>query len=113
LRRCLIDGGDVSPLARCKGLRHLIGNDITMSIDVMRAIGGNLRSLKCEMGLDGLEEIVEYCPNLENLDIFVKDEEGNWLDNEPRLTAGRLINSGLKKLARLVINGITIRSGKN
>jgi hypothetical protein len=60
--------------------RHLSGIYIKLSRDLMRAIGGNLITLQFELGLGGLEEIVEYCPNLENLDILVKDE-GEALDD--------------------------------
>jgi hypothetical protein len=98
-------------LARCKGLRHLRGRNITPSSDVMRAIGGNLIISQCKLGLDGLEEIVEYCPNLENLDIWIEDKEGNWVDDETLLSAEGLIKNRLKKLTKLEINCQMIRLG--
>jgi hypothetical protein len=104
LSGCDIDDGAVSPLARCKGLRHLRGVNIKLSSDVVRAIGRNLVTLRCNLGLDGLEEIAEYCPNLETLEIEVEDEEGNFVDGETLLSAAGLIKRGLKKLTNLVIN---------
>jgi hypothetical protein len=105
---CLIDDGDVSPLARCKGLRHLSGDNVILSSDVMREIGGSLLSLQCKLGLDGLEELIKFCPNLEKLDISVKNEEE---DDEALLLAEGLIKSGLKKLWELVINDQKVRLG--
>jgi hypothetical protein len=104
LNYCLIGDGALSPLAKCKGLRHLCGRNIKFSSDVMRAIGGNLKSLRCELGL---EEIVVYCPNLENIDIWVE----RLLDDEAVSSAAGLIKKGLKKLTKLVINRWTIRLG--
>jgi hypothetical protein len=104
LSDCDIDVGAVSPLARCKRLRHLRGANIKLSSDVVRAIGRNLVTLRCNLGLNGLEEIVEFCPNLETLAIVVKDEEGNLVDGETLLSAAGLIKRGLKKLTNLVIN---------
>jgi hypothetical protein len=81
-----------------------VGLNIMLSSDVVRAIGRNLVTLRCNLGLDGLEEIVEYCPNLENLDIWIEDKEGNWVDDETRLSAAGLIKRGLIKLTKLEIN---------
>jgi hypothetical protein len=104
LSDCVIDDEAVSLLVRCMGLRHLIGVNIMLSSDVPRAIGGNLMTLQCKLGLKGLEKIVEFCPNLENLDIRVKDEEGNRLDNEARMSDAGLIKRGLIRLTKLKIN---------
>jgi hypothetical protein len=102
LIHCVIDIGAVSPLARCKGLKHLRGLNINLSSDVLRAIGGNLKTLRCKLGLGGLEEIVEYCPNLETLDITVNDEEGNWVNDDALLSSVRLIKNGLKKKRSII-----------
>jgi hypothetical protein len=58
LANCLIDDGAVSPLARCKGLRNLLGASIKLSSDVVRAIGGNLMKLQCKLGSVGLEKLL-------------------------------------------------------
>jgi hypothetical protein len=96
---CLIDDGAVSPLARCKGLRHLRGFNIKLSNDVVRAIGGNLVTLQCKLKFDGLEEIVKYCLNLDNLDI--ECGEVMELDDEMRSSAEVLIKIG-GRIERLV-----------
>jgi hypothetical protein len=108
LSDCRIDYGNVSPLAICKGLRHLRVGNINLSSDVLRAIGGNLMTLQCELGSRGLEEIVEYCPNIEILEIIVKDEEGKWVNDAARLSVAGLIKNGLKKLKKLAINGLVL-----
>jgi hypothetical protein len=79
LSYCDIDDGAVSPLAKCKGLRHLRGVNIKLSSDVLRAMGGNIKTLRCNLGLGGLEEIVEYCPNLENLILWLKTRARSWM----------------------------------
>jgi hypothetical protein len=105
LVNCLIDDGDVSHLAKCKGLRHLGGANLELSSDLLREIGGNLATLRFKLGSRGLEEIVEFCPNLEILEITIKDEEGNFVNDEARrMSAAGLIKNGLKKLTKLKIN---------
>jgi hypothetical protein len=111
LTNCKIDGGAISPLARCNGLRNLLGASIKLSSDVVQAIGGNLMKLQCNLGSVGLEEIVEYCPNLVDFDISIDDEASEELDHEERFSAVGLIKRGLKKLTKLKINGRTIRLG--
>jgi hypothetical protein len=49
LNYCLIGDGALSPLAKCKGLRHLRGIYLELSSDVLRAIVGNLITLQCEL----------------------------------------------------------------
>jgi hypothetical protein len=114
LYNCKIDGEAVSPLAKCKGLRDLRGIKLELSSDVFRAIGGNLVTLQCKLGSGGPEEIVEYCPNQEHLNIRDRDivvkVEGEALDDETLLLAW-VLKSGLKKLSKLVINRQTIRLG--
>jgi hypothetical protein len=109
LANCLIDDGAVSPLARCKRLRHLRGDNIKLSSDVVRSIGRNLLTLRCNLGLNGLEEMVKYCPNLENLDISIDDEASEELDHQSILSAETVLKSGLRNLTRLEINGRTVR----
>jgi hypothetical protein len=110
LNYCLVGDGALSPLAKCKWLRNLLGFNIKLSSDVLRAIGGSLVLLQCRLRLDELEEIVVYCPNLENLNIWIVDE-GGLVVGEARLSAAGLIKKGLKKLTKLVINRGTIRLG--
>jgi hypothetical protein len=62
------------------------------------------------MCVENGEEIVEYCPNLESVDMLTKEEREE-LDDETLLSAAELIKRGLKKLSKLVINRRTIRLG--
>jgi hypothetical protein len=111
LSHCLVDGGALSRLARCKGLRHLRGVNMSFSSDLIRAVGGNLISLQCKLGSGILEGVIEFCPNLVNLDIMVVDERGNWVNEDAILTAEGLIKRQLKKLSKLVINRRMMRLG--
>jgi hypothetical protein len=106
LNNCLIDGGCVSPLARCKGLRHLSGDNFMLSSEVLRAIGCNLLTLQCKLGSGGLVEIVTYCLSLVDLDIWFEDE-----DSEDSLCAEGLIKSAIMKFSKLVINERVVRLG--
>jgi hypothetical protein len=91
---------------KSQGLKHLSVGDINPLWDVLPVIGGNLVSLKCSSGLEGVDWIVKYCPNLEDLDISVKDVARDWLDDDARFSTVELIKSGLKKLSTCVIHVI-------
>jgi hypothetical protein len=110
---CIIEEGAASPLLRCKSLRNLHGVDIDQLWDVLPVIGGNLVDLRCVSGTEGLNWIIKYCPNLEALDIMIKNDDGNWLNDDEMilLSAEGVFKSRLKKLAKLVINRRTIRLG--
>jgi hypothetical protein len=99
----------VSPLAKCKGLRHHRGSiHIRLLSDVLAVIGRNLVDLECYFqGVEGMEIIANYCPNLERLDIWHVEEAGEWedLDDEARLFVEGLLKNGLKKLSEFGING--------
>jgi hypothetical protein len=107
---CDIDEVVGSPLTKWKGLRHLVIKN-AFSSDVLRAIGGNLVYLRCSSKVEGLEDIVEHCPELEKLYIRVEDEDGEDLGEEALGNAEGLIKCGLKSLAKLFINGRKIRLG--
>jgi hypothetical protein len=44
-----------------------------------------LMKLQCKLGLEEFDEIVKYCPNLENLHTCQNEEY--WLDDEAILSA--------------------------
>jgi hypothetical protein len=74
-------------------------------VGVLPAIGGNLLSLKGRvLRLEEVGRIVEYCPNLEYLEI-----DFDVVDEEVPDAGKRLIKEGLKKLAKLVINGRVVQ----
>jgi hypothetical protein len=93
-------------LARCKGLRHLSGDNFMLSSEVLRAIGCYLMTLQCKVGSGGLEEIVKYCLNLVDLDIWFEDK-----DSEDSLSAEGLIKSGIMKVSKIVINERVVQLG--
>jgi hypothetical protein len=113
LTDCYIQDGALSNLARCKGLKHLRGNNIKMPSDLMKAIGGNLKSLRCKIGLQERYGLIVYlCPNLEDLIITVESEEiggeYDWLDESTIRDMEVVIRSELKKLTNLQIDQRTI-----
>jgi hypothetical protein len=77
----------------------------------MRAIGGNLKSLKCKLGSLGLDEIVGYCPNLEELDIVIEVEGWHLFEDETLLSAEGSLKRALKNLSKLIMNGRAVRLG--
>jgi hypothetical protein len=115
LRSCEIEDGAASPLARCKGLRHLRGVSFKLLGDVLPEIGGSLISLECGIaiknGRRGLERIVEYCPNLEYLEVDLKGE-GMW-DRNTRIDREviRFVRREMKKLAKFEFDGRAVRLG--
>jgi hypothetical protein len=109
---CLIADDAVSPLARCKRLRHLRGDYLKISGELLREIGGNLVSLKCRLRIDEFWGFVELCPNLEDLDIMVEEGVGYRVDNEEKcLYLEGVLKKGLKRLSRLSVNGRSVRLG--
>jgi hypothetical protein len=100
---CVIEDGAIYALARCSGLRYLeiafCGDGLT---DVLRVMGGNLISLKfLDVGVDAIASVVENCPDLQYLDVGVKEgEEDKWT-----VELFRDLRIGLNKLAKLKVNG--------
>jgi Leucine-rich repeat (LRR) protein len=102
---CWIENDDaVSALSRCKGLKHLALVDGVFDLShILPVIGKNLVSLDYTSStafLETVDAIVENCPNLQMLD----------LENE-ELDAVDLLKGGLKKLAKLNVNGGSVRLG--
>jgi hypothetical protein len=95
LKSCKFEDDGVSILAGCMRLRHLRGDYLKMSGELLREIGGNLVSLKCRSRMEEIEGIVEFCPNLEDLDIQIEGNLGYRKDD---------ITRRLKKLSKLKIN---------
>jgi hypothetical protein len=108
-----IDDGALTPLAKCKALRHLRVKNLEIPSCVLRAIGDNLVSLECVADAEGSKRIVEYCPNLEHLcmGFYHYDEEGEYLGDDFSGKMERRVKSGLKRLVKLVSNRRTIRLG--
>jgi hypothetical protein len=94
----------VSAISRCRGLKHLVLLRISFALnDILPAIGGTLVSLEYTSStafLGAVDSIVEHCPNLQMLDLG--DEE---------LDAVDFLKGGLKKLAKLNIDGGSVRLG--
>jgi hypothetical protein len=93
----------ISSLAKCKELRILRGIKIELLGEVLPVIGRKLVSLSCDIKLaEDLERIIEYCPNLECLDIFL---EGVRDDNVKLASMKRLLVGALRRLSDLDIDG--------
>jgi hypothetical protein len=105
---CYIDDEAVSALNRCRGLNHLgmVWRDGMR--DVLRVVGRNLVSLVLwEMSIEEIDGVVEYCPNLQYLQVRIDE----------RMLAVRFdevkqkLKDGLKRLTKLKLNGAPVRLG--
>jgi hypothetical protein len=98
----------VSPLNRCKKLKHLsLVIDFSLLRPVLAVIGRELSGLDLRViNCDSVKGIVEYCPNLERLHFLdvVKCE-----DRSAALET--LIKNGLKRLKVLRVNCVNVRLG--
>jgi Leucine-rich repeat (LRR) protein len=102
---CEIADDAVSAISRCKGLKHLTLRSGSFDLtNIFSAIGGTLISLDYTSStaflVETVDAIVEHCPNLQMLDLG--DEELDVVD---------LLKGGLKKLAKLNVNGGSVRLG--
>jgi hypothetical protein len=108
--QCRIAEDAVSALSRCRGLRYL--NLVRGSFDltsILPNIGRSLVSLDYISStsiMGTVNVIVEHCPNLQILDF-------GWIEREDANTAVAVdsLKRGLKQLARLKMNGKSIRLG--
>jgi hypothetical protein len=93
---------DSSALVRCKVLKELRLNPlIDLSILPVAAIGRNLVRLELwNPSKEVVDGIVEHCPNLQYLDFGSVNEGLVWT-----------IKNGLTKLAKLTLNGESVRLG--
>jgi hypothetical protein len=99
---CEVADDAVSSLASCKSLKRLRVVDWDL-IEVLPAFGGNLVSLEIEVASNAeLESILKFCVNLQYLDI------GGEGGGEGSAEA---IKNGLVKLAKLKVNGASVRLG--
>jgi hypothetical protein len=99
---CEVEDDAVSSLASCKSLKSLRVVDWDLS-EVLPVIGGNLVSLEIEVSSEEvLAVILKECVNLQYLDI-----EGG-VAGEESVDA---IKNGLVKLAKLKVNGVSVRLG--
>jgi hypothetical protein len=96
----------VSALARCKSLNHLSIDWEDDLIDVLRVIGRNLASLVLREYVEEYDEIVKYCPNLQYLDLMVDEKDVLSVD-----MVKQELKEGLKRLAKLKVNGSSVRLG--
>jgi hypothetical protein len=106
-----LEDGAVSALAKCYELRHLsIGDYITL-VDlkkILRGIGRNLVSLDLsDVCVEAIGVIVKDCPDLQYLKL--RSYGGN---EEDAVESIKLkLKRGLKKLAKLDVNGESVRLG--
>jgi hypothetical protein len=106
---CVIVRGAVSALSRCSELRHLEIDWDDELTDVHRVIQGNLISLKLrDVIVDAIASVVEYCSNLQYLEVWAKE-----VDTEIVEVIKRDLKTGLKKLAKLNVNGVSVRLGSD
>jgi hypothetical protein len=102
----------LSALARCYELEHFSLESIKdMKKDelkvVLCGIGRNLLSLSLWELKEGYSEmIVEFCPNLQYLAIETKGIKADKVD-----TFKQTLKSGLKKLAKFMVNDVSVRLG--
>jgi hypothetical protein len=95
--------GALSGLSVCRGLRHLALDSELGLYAVMPIIGGRLNSLEfrdCDASI--VSDIVDHCPNLEYLVVRFYSDQGEtdaFVD---------LSKSGLKRLAKLEMNGMSV-----
>jgi hypothetical protein len=105
---CRFADGSMIALARCRGLNHLSVYLQDGLIDVLRVIGGNLVSLELwDMNLEVIDSVVEYCPNLQYLEMRIVGRMLAVRVDE----AGQKLKNGLKRLAKLEVNGAYVRLG--
>jgi hypothetical protein len=99
-------------LARCYQLKHLSLCAIKQAdlMIILRGIGRNLVGLSLiEIVWDDVVDIiVESCPNLQCLSVGLPSADAGLIDSF-KLT----LKSGLKRLAKLRVNGVTVRLGIN
>jgi hypothetical protein len=106
---CEIDDEAVSYMTRCRGLNYLGIRWRDGLIDVFRVIGGNLVSLDLwEMSVEAIDVIVEYCPNLQYLELNLRVENE---DDDVRETVEQKLKVGLKRLAKLDFDGVSASLG--
>ena len=102
---CVFGDGALSGLSRCRGLRRLSLGNVPGLNDVLPIIGVRLFSLNlgfCDAPT--ASAIVKHCPNLEYLDLGFdhKMDVDAFVDS---------CKSGMKRLAKLVVNGKSYRLG--
>jgi hypothetical protein len=101
---CEVEDDAVSSLASYKSLKRLRVVDWDL-IEVLPAIGGNLISLEIGVASNAeLELIFEYCSNMQCLEI-------GEIDVDVEEESVDAIKNGLVKLAKLKVNGVSIRLG--
>jgi hypothetical protein len=105
---CRFADESVSALTRCRGLNHLGMYWQEDMRDVLRVIGRNLIGLELrDIYLESIDAVVEYCPDLQYLQVRIGE----------RMFAGRVdevkhkLKDGLKRLAKLKVNGFSVRLG--
>jgi hypothetical protein len=104
---CRFAEGAMIALTRCRGLNHLGMCWRDGMRDVLRVIGRNLISLKLwDIYLESIDAVVEYCPNLQYLELLVEDD-----DAEVREAVEQKLKDGLKRLAKLKVYGVAVRLG--
>jgi hypothetical protein len=105
---CRIADDAASAFVRCRGLKEL-RVDHLVDPAILGTIGENLVSLDLwSPSKEVVDLIVEYCPNLQYLILGLEDEE--WEEDE--LEQSKLsLKSGLKNLAKLKVNGKSVRLG--
>jgi hypothetical protein len=104
-----LEDGAVSALARCYELRHLSIQDITFPDlkKIVRGIGRNLVSLDLsDVSVEAIGVIVEDCPNLRYLELY-----SCGVGEESVESIKLKLKSGLKTLAKLNLDGKTVRLG--
>jgi hypothetical protein len=99
---CNVEDNAVSALASCKSLKRLRAVDWDLS-EVIPAIGGDLVSLEIEVAsVEVLAVLLKFCINLQYLKI------GGVVAGEESVDA---IKNGLVNLAKLKVNGASVRLG--
>jgi hypothetical protein len=109
LRYCGVSVEAVAALSRCKSINHLSIRWRDGMSDVLRVIGRNLVSLfLCdEMNVEEIDGVVEFCPNLQYLEV----SKGGMILAARVEEVKDTLKDGLKRLAKLKVNGACVRLG--
>jgi hypothetical protein len=100
---------DVTALSRCYELKHLSlrYSQLEDLISILRGVGGHLVSLFLRMAeVKAIGVIIESCPNLQYLEVTIVGSDTTMVESI-KMT----LKSGLKRLAKLKVNGVSARLG--
>jgi hypothetical protein len=109
---CIVEAGAVSALKRVRYLKHLKIGWIEGMSDFLRVFGRNLVHLDMYWlrsdGMDEIDGIIEYCPNLQYLYLNIV---GVMRETAADAELVKKAKRELKNLAKLRVNDVSVRLG--